>query len=171
VSATVEEVVLARMDSPLGPMLLAHLGTALIGLEFEDQAQRLHAALGRRFPAHGRRAGAPEMKTRHCVEAYFDGEPGSLEAVSVRLAGTVFQRQVWQALRQIPVGETRSYAGLARLIGAPRAVRAVGRANGLNPVSLVVPCHRLVGSDGSLTGYAGGLARKRWLLQHEGAMA
>jgi methylated-DNA-[protein]-cysteine S-methyltransferase len=170
VSATVGEVVLARMDSPLGAMVLAHLGTALIGLEFEDQAHRLHAALGRRFPAHGRRAGAPEEATRRCVEAYFDGVPCSLEAISVRLAGTVFQRQVWEALRRIPVGETRSYAGLARFIGAPRAVRAVGRANGLNPVSLVVPCHRLIGSDGSLTGYAGGLGRKRWLLEHEGSM-
>ncbi|MCB1636104.1 MAG: methylated-DNA--[protein]-cysteine S-methyltransferase, partial [Xanthomonadales bacterium] len=97
--------------------------------------------------------------------------PDALDALPVRTAGTAFQREVWSALRQIPRGETRSYAQLATTIGRPSAVRAVAAANGANPISLIVPCHRVIGSDGSLTGYAGGLARKGWLLRHEAATA
>jgi methylated-DNA-[protein]-cysteine S-methyltransferase len=87
----------------------------------------------------------------------------------VRTGGTAFQRKVWHALTTIPVGETRSYGQLAAQIGAPSAVRAVGLANGANPIGVVIPCHRVIGADGSLTGFGGGLPRKRWLLKHEGA--
>jgi len=100
---------------------------------------------------------------------YFRGTIGALDDIPVELKGTAFQQQVWGALRRIPAGATSSYAGLAREIGSPSAVRAVGAANGANPVAVIVPCHRVIGSNGSLTGYGGGLDRKRWLLQHEGA--
>ena len=102
---------------------------------------------------------------------YFDGETTAIDAIPVELNGTPFQKTVWTALRRIPCGTTNSYAELARRIGEPAAVRAVGTANGANPVALVVPCHRVIGSNGSLTGYGGGLDRKQWLLTHEGVIA
>ena len=101
--------------------------------------------------------------------AYFDGELAALDAIAVEPGGTPFQAAVWGALRTIPCGSTWSYGELARRIGKPAAVRAVGLANGANPIAIVIPCHRVIGSDGSLTGYGGGLPRKRWLLAHERA--
>ena len=101
------------------------------------------------------------------IEAYMAGDVRAIDTVPVAFAGTPFQNKVWHALRTIPAGETLSYGALARRIGEPKAVRAVGLANGANPVAVVVPCHRVIGSDGSLTGYGGGLERKRWLLAHE----
>jgi methylated-DNA-[protein]-cysteine S-methyltransferase len=101
------------------------------------------------------------------VERYFAGELGAIDRLPVVIDGTPFQCAVWQALREIPCGETRSYGEIARRIGRPAAVRAVGLANGSNPIGLIVPCHRVIGSDGSLTGYGGGIQRKRWLLAHE----
>jgi len=101
------------------------------------------------------------------LRAYFDGDLAALDTMLVETGGTEFQRAVWCALRTIPCGATTSYGELARKIGRPAAVRAVGLANGSNPVAIVVPCHRVIGSDGSLTGYGGGLERKRWLLAHE----
>lgn len=104
------------------------------------------------------------------LRAYFAGELRTF-AVPLHMHGTEFQRQVWQALREIPYGTTTSYAELARRVGRPKAVRAVGAANGQNLIGIIVPCHRVIGADGSLTGYAGGMEAKRWLLQHEGALA
>lgn len=104
------------------------------------------------------------------IARYFAGDLAAIDALPVRTAGTPFQREVWRALREIPCGTTISYAKLARQIGRPNAVRAVGLANGSNPVGIVVPCHRVIGSDGSLTGYGGGIERKRWLLRHEHAL-
>jgi methylated-DNA-[protein]-cysteine S-methyltransferase len=104
------------------------------------------------------------------LSAYFAGEFASLDAIKWRVAGTAFQRKVWTALTAIPAGATMSYGALAARLGMPRAVRAVGHANGANPLSVVVPCHRLIGADGSLVKYGGGLGRKRWLLTHEGAV-
>jgi methylated-DNA-[protein]-cysteine S-methyltransferase len=101
------------------------------------------------------------------LQAYFDGDLGALDDVPVRADGTAFQRLVWTALRQIPAGTTTTYGRLAARIGRPTAIRAVGLANGANPISIVVPCHRVIGADASLTGYGGGLARKEWLLRHE----
>jgi methylated-DNA-[protein]-cysteine S-methyltransferase len=103
------------------------------------------------------------------LSRYFGGELDAIESVGVELNGTEFQKRVWQALRRIPAGSTLSYAEVARRIGDRTAVRAVGAANGANPVAIVVPCHRVIGSDGALTGYGGGLDRKRWLLEHEHA--
>ena len=101
---------------------------------------------------------------------YFDGELQALDAVACDPGGTPFQSRVWTALRTIPVGTTWSYGELARRLGDPKAVRAVGFANGSNPIAVAVPCHRVIGSDGTLVGYGGGLERKRWLLAHEGAL-
>ncbi|RIK91560.1 MAG: cysteine methyltransferase, partial [Proteobacteria bacterium] len=105
------------------------------------------------------------------LAAYFAGDLGALGALAIRPGGTDFQRRVWDALRRIPAGATTSYGALAERIGRPGACRAVGLANGANPIALVVPCHRVIGADGSLTGYAGGAPRKRWLLDHERAHA
>lgn len=101
------------------------------------------------------------------LAAYMDGDLAALDSLEVATDGTVFQRQVWRALREISAGTTTSYGALAKRIGRPSAVRAVGLANGANPIGIVVPCHRVIGADGSLTGYAGGLQRKRWLIAHE----
>lgn len=101
------------------------------------------------------------------VAKYFAGELSAIDEIPVRTAGTPFQREVWRALRKIPCGTTTSYGKLARSIGHPDAVRAVGTANGANPVAVIVPCHRVIGANGSLTGYGGGIERKRWLLDHE----
>lgn len=111
--------------------------------------------------------GAAPPSVRAAVTAYFTGDVTALDGLAVRTGGTTFQREVWAALRTIPAGETRSYGQLATAIGRPSAVRAVGLANGANPVGVIVPCHRVVGANGTLTGYAGGLERKRWLLAHE----
>ncbi|WHZ24881.1 MAG: Methylated-DNA--protein-cysteine methyltransferase [Nitrospira sp.] len=101
------------------------------------------------------------------IAAYFDGDLHAIDSLPTATEGTPFQKRVWHALRHIPVGHTLSYGELAKRIGRPAAVRAVGLANGANPIGIVVPCHRVIGADGSLTGYGGGLERKRWLLNHE----
>ena len=105
---------------------------------------------------------------RDNLAAYFAGDLDALGRIPWATGGTPFQRSVWTALADIPAGTTMTYGALAAQIGAPRAVRAVGHANGANPISVVVPCHRLVGANGTLTGYGGGLHRKQWLLEHEG---
>jgi methylated-DNA-[protein]-cysteine S-methyltransferase len=112
-------------------------------------------------------ARAPET-VRAALTAYFAGDLDRLKSIPWRVAGTPFQRNVWTALRAIPAGTALSYRTLATRLNVPKAVRAVGHANGANPISVVVPCHRVIGADGSLTGYGGGLDRKRWLLEHEG---
>ena len=130
---------------------------------------RLHPMLARQAGRAGyrlERARNPAGLTA-ALMCYFDGDLAAIDRLLVARLGTPFQRLVWTALRRIPCGRTRSYAEHARRIGRPSAVRAVGNANGANPVSIVVPCHRLVGQDGSLTGYGGGMERKRWLLAHE----
>ncbi|MBU1538324.1 MAG: methylated-DNA--[protein]-cysteine S-methyltransferase [Alphaproteobacteria bacterium] len=109
---------------------------------------------------------APD-RVRRAVEGWFGGDLTALDGLTVKTGGTAFQRTVWAALRDIPAGETRSYGQLAAAIGSPRAVRAAGLANGQNPIAVIVPCHRVIGANGTLTGYAGGLERKRWLLDHE----
>jgi methylated-DNA-[protein]-cysteine S-methyltransferase len=98
---------------------------------------------------------------------YFKGDLGAIEKLEVANGGTAFQRKVWKALRAIPAGRTTSYGALAKALGLPQAARAVGLANGANPIAIVVPCHRVIGADGSLTGYGGGMRRKEWLLAHE----
>ena len=156
--------------SPIGTILLVSDGKALHALDFADFESRALRLLQRYHgPCElvpGRIAGVAER-----IAAYFAGELTTLAAIPVKTGGSEFQRRVWCALRVIPAGSTMSYGHLAAEIGVPTASRAVGLANGANPVALVIPCHRVIGANGSLTGYGGGLWRKAWLLQHEGATA
>jgi methylated-DNA-[protein]-cysteine S-methyltransferase len=156
--------------SEIGPLTVAERAARLCLLHFGADDPSIDEMLARWYP------GEPTLRrpvpaVRGVLARYFGGEHGVIDAVAVELNGTDFQKRVWQALRRIPSGSTISYAELARRIGEPAAVRAVGTANGANPVAVVVPCHRVIGSDGSLTGYGGGLERKRWLLAHEGVIA
>jgi len=168
---TAPDLWLDTLDSPLGALVLgvrpsdAHVCL----LEFADAEARVQRALQARFPggSFARRENPAGHADR--VRAYFAGELDALAELPVDAGGTPFQQCVWRALREIPPGATRSYAALARAIGRPRAVRAVGAANGRNPIALAVPCHRVIGASGALTGYGGGLERKRWLLHHERA--
>lgn len=169
---------LATFETPIGRMLIVtDEDGAVRALDWTDFEARMHRLLRLH---HARGGGAREggvtlvsgplpTGVAACLERYFEGDLRALDGLHVRTGGTAFQRSVWAALREIPAGEVRSYADLARAIGRPTAVRAVGAANGANPVGVIVPCHRVVGTGGSLTGYAGGLERKRWLLQHERA--
>ncbi|HEX6060089.1 MAG TPA: methylated-DNA--[protein]-cysteine S-methyltransferase [Gemmatimonadaceae bacterium] len=160
--------------TPVGELLLTAVDDALTGIRFDlDGAGHRPAGEWRRaggaVGAAGDDAALVLAAARAQLEAYF---AGALTAFDLPLAarGTPFQERVWRALRDIAYGETISYAELARRIGEPAAVRAVGHANGRNPLPLVVPCHRVIGADGSLTGFGGGIERKRWLLEHEGAL-
>lgn len=160
----------ATVETPAGPFWLAARDGALVAAGFVESAPRLLARLAARFgPLESREADDP-AGAASALRRFLAGERSVLEAIPVDLGGTEFQRDVWTALRAIPEGTTITYAELARRVGRPRAVRAVGAANGANPVSVVVPCHRVVGKDG-LRGYAGGVARKEWLLAHERASA
>ncbi len=147
------------LDTPIGPLTLVWSEKGLKGAFFKGQIPKNLLDYKR------------ETKTnpfRAAFEAYFKGEKSSFKEVPLDMEGTVFQRQVWRLLLEIPEGETRCYGDLAKALGKPNASRAVGWANGQNPISIAVPCHRVIGKDGTLTGYAGGLKRKAWLLEHEG---
>jgi O-6-methylguanine DNA methyltransferase len=147
-----------EIDSPVGPLTLVEDDGALAGLYLT--AHRHAPSLD--LPVV--RTGLPAVREQ--LEAYFARDLKEFD-LPLAVAGTPFQQQVWDALRTIPYGETWSYVELALAIGRPTAVRAVGLANGRNPLSIVVPCHRVIGADGSLTGYGGGLSAKKWLLAHE----
>lgn len=165
------EFLIDRIATPTGEMILiadrdGHLRT----IDWTDHEARMKRLLDRQYgkgsykltPARDPAGLASAMRR------YFAGDLGAIDRLPVKTEGTAFQQTVWKALRGIKCGTTISYAELARRIGRPKAVRAVGLANGQNPVGIVVPCHRVIGSNGSLTGYGGGLPRKQWLLQHEG---
>jgi methylated-DNA-[protein]-cysteine S-methyltransferase len=163
-----ERYFVEQIETPVGPLLMIADGAGVLRvLEFHDMSDRWRPLIARRFE------GATMVETPGAfghaatMARYFAGEIEAIDALSAVGEGTEFQRAVWTALRTIPAGATLSYGALARQIGRPAAVRAVGLANGANPIAIVVPCHRVIGSDGSLTGYGGGLERKRWLLAHE----
>ena len=161
---------LDRIPSPVGEVLVVtDADGAVRALDFHDYEARLRLLLRRHYGEVVLNEGRAPQPVRQAVEAWFGGDLTAFDAVEVKTGGTDFQRSVWRALRDIPAGETRSYGQLATAIGAPKAVRAVGLANGANPVGVIVPCHRVIGANGTLTGYAGGLERKRWLLAHEAA--
>jgi len=160
---------IARFASPLGTIITAVHDGRVCALEFEARWPRRRRALERRFGPLALRTSADPAGAVSALREYFAGRLDALEGIAVDPGGTPFQRRVWDALRGIAPGATVSYADLARRIGAPAAVRAVGAANGANPVCLAIPCHRVIGADGSLTGYAAGVQRKRWLLAHERA--
>jgi methylated-DNA-[protein]-cysteine S-methyltransferase len=165
-----DAITVDRLPTPIGVALLATDETGVLrAFNWTDYEAQMAAWIARRYPEAAAGEGRAPAAVRQAFEAYFDGEVRALEAVSRRPAGTAFQLSVWSALDAIPAGETLSYAGLAARIGSPTAVRAVGLANGANPLALVIPCHRVIGANGALTGYGGGLHRKRWLLAHEGA--
>jgi len=149
------------VDSPIGPLLLCSNGRALTGLYMDAHLR------GPRPADDWRRDPAALRPVREQVAAYFARELVEFD-LPLAPAGTAFQQRVWGALRTIPFGHTISYGEQARRVGNQAGARAVGAANGRNPISIVVPCHRVIGADGSLTGYGGGLPRKRWLLAHEG---
>ncbi len=151
------------VDSPIGPLTLVADGGQLVALYLDSQRHRPgDAELG----AEGDARAEPFAAAAAQLSAYFDGRLTEFD-LPLAPSGTEFQRRVWAALQQIPYGQTWSYGDLARKIGSPAASRAVGLANGKNPIALVIPCHRVIGSDGSLTGYGGGLDRKRFLLALE----
>ncbi|MGE3841543.1 MAG: methylated-DNA--[protein]-cysteine S-methyltransferase [Vicinamibacterales bacterium] len=165
-------LVAERLQTPIGELILVTDETDRVrALEWEDLEPRLQRLLrlhyGRPEAPLTARA-APSLAWR-ALQEYFEGQLERIDAVPVATGGTPFQRMVWTALRTIPAGHTMSYSELAIQIGRPAAVRAVGLANGANPIGVIVPCHRVVGRNAALTGYAGGLERKAWLLAHEGA--
>lgn len=159
---------LERWTSPLGPLLLVtDADGALRALEFDDLRPRMVRLLAEHYGAHGLEEGAAPASITGALDAYFKGEIEAVNDIQTATGGTPFQREVWSALRKIPAGTTISYGQLAAKIGRTGSARAVGAANGANPIPIVVPCHRVIGAGGALTGFAGGLERKRWLLDHE----
>jgi len=172
-NAPPNRLLLDRLATPLGPMLAVVDETGVLwGLWFTDDESEPKFLRSLRH-----RLGEPHMANdaalatvRQTLDRYFAGEIAVLREIPWSAAGTPFQQTVWAALTRIPAGATMSYGALAATIGTPRAVRAVGTANGANPIAIVVPCHRVIGANRALTGYGGGLARKRWLLAHEGAL-
>jgi len=158
-------LVRSEAKTPVGALFLVEKDDAVVAMGFAAQEEALTARLQARY---GEAPRAGRTRALDAVRAYLDGELGALDGVAVDPHGTEFQKRVWAELRKIRPGETRSYGEIARALGDPQSVRAVGAANGRNPISVIIPCHRVIRSDGSLCGYAGGLDRKRWLLAHEG---
>jgi len=159
----------SRIDSPLGSMCVFQREGSVVALEFEGRRRVCVDRLERRFGRIQIEAVTPAPALARSFADYFGGNVAALDAVPVDVAGGPFERRVWRALRGIPAGRPMSYGALAKKLGRPTAARAVGRAAGANPVAVIIPCHRVVGASGSLTGYAGGLERKRRLLDHEAA--
>ncbi|MDI1325725.1 MAG: methylated-DNA--[protein]-cysteine S-methyltransferase [Brevundimonas sp.] len=171
-NAQPETLTLDRVATPTGEVLLVtDAEGAVRALDFAGFEERMMRLLRRHWGEAALVEGRAPEAVRAAVEAYFGGDLTALDGLTVRTSGTAFQRAVWAALRAIPAGETRTYGQLAAAIGSPKAVRAAGLANGQNPVAVIVPCHRVIGANGTLTGYAGGIERKRWLLEHERASA
>jgi len=160
----------ARIATPTGDMLCVTAEDGrLRALEWFDDDESLRERFRRHQNGAPVEMSAPPPTLVAALDAYFAGDLAALDRLEVDPQGTPFQREAWAALRRIPAGETRTYAQQAAAIGRPSATRAVGTANGANPIPIVIPCHRVIGADGSLTGFGGGLERKRWLLAHERA--
>ncbi|CAN7375613.1 methylated-DNA--[protein]-cysteine S-methyltransferase [Brevundimonas sp. LjRoot202] len=165
-----ETLTLDRVATPTGEVLLVvDADGAVRALDFAGYEDRMMRLLRRHWGEAELVEGRAPAAIRSAVEAWFGGDLAALDGLKVKTNGTDFQHAVWAALRTIPVGETRTYGQLAAAIGSPKAVRAAGLANGQNPIAVIVPCHRVIGANGALTGYAGGIERKQWLLAHEGA--
>ena len=159
------------ISTPVGDMFALASESALFALEFgrPERHDRLQARMRKWFPPHEIGEGETPVlaRTREWLARYFDGAGADATDLPIAMHGAPFERRVWEALLQIPPGETRSYGAIAKAVGSEGASRAVGMANGANPIAIVVPCHRVIGSNGALTGYGGGLDRKTWLLNHE----
>ena len=158
-----------EIETPIGTLRVAAFEGGLCAVGFADRWAAVATALQRRFGEVCLERQADPGGAMSRLAAYFAGDLSALDELRVDAGGTAFQRKVWSVLRTIPAGRTASYSDVARAIGSRAALRAVGAANGSNPISIVVPCHRVIRADGSLCGYGGGLERKRWLLQHERA--
>lgn len=164
-------LVLDRAPSPIGELLIVTDEAGLLrAIDFHDHEHRLDRLLKIHYGQLRSEPGAAPAMVRDALAAYFAGEFAALNTLPWATNGTAFQHAVWTALTEIPAGETITYSELARRAGRPLAIRAAGHANGSNPLSIVAPCHRVIGMDGSLTGYGGGMERKRWLLAHEKAL-
>lgn len=166
----IQHLFLDRLATPIGTALLVTDQDGILrALDWSDYEERMQRLLRLHYgPVVLNAAPAPKDIAR-ALEAYFAGDLDQLRTIRWRTNGTPFQRKVWSKLQSVPAGKTASYGAMAARLNVPNAARAVGAANGANPVGVVVPCHRLVGANGSLTGYGGGLERKQWLLAHEGA--
>ena len=160
---------LTRVPSPIGTIQVVSDGEALRALDFHDYDERMQELLRTHYGAVKLSARGDPLAMRERLDRYFAGAFDAFAGLPLRTNGTPFQRAVWDALLTIPAGATMSYGALAHALAMPGAARAVGLANGANPIAIVVPCHRVIGADGTLTGYGGGLPRKAWLLRHEGA--
>ena len=165
-----------QLTSPIGDLTCLVRDAVLVGVEFEARLATVRPGatveyVRRRFPADEVRDVREAGGVRAAFEKYFAGDADALATLAVDPGGTAFQSKVWLTLREIKSGQTWSYAQLAERVGSPAAVRAVGAANGANPIPLVLPCHRVIGKDGKLVGYGGGMDRKVWLLRHEGCEA
>ena len=163
-------LILDSLDTPIGEMTAVFSGNALCYLDFSDCPDRLAGILKKRFPMREMKSKTNPGCIRDKVSAYFKGDVNAFEGVKLDTGGTVFQQSVWRALMKIPHGRTISYSELAENVNNPKAVRAVGSANGQNPIAIIIPCHRVIASTGALAGYAGGIERKQKLLELEGAL-
>jgi methylated-DNA-[protein]-cysteine S-methyltransferase len=160
-----------QLPTPIGiALLVTDANGVLCAFDWEDYAARMRQLLRQQHGPIALEEGRAPREIQGALKAYFKGDLDRLDDIKWRIAGTPFQRKVWTALPKIKAGTTMSYGALAAKLGSPRAMRAVGHANGSNPISVVIPCHRLIGADGSLVKYGGGLKRKQWLLAHEGAI-
>ncbi len=173
-SIVVKHIQISRaiLATPLGDMLALDAGDGLCALEFTGpkvRLPRLEARLRRYFPPHAivDRDTPAIQRTRAWLDAYFAGASADISDLRLDMRGAAFEQRVWSALRAIPPGKTTSYGAIAKALGSAGASRAVGMANGANPIAIIVPCHRVIGASGSLTGYGGGLERKTWLIDHE----
>nr|AIA18021.1 AlkA N-terminal domain protein [uncultured bacterium] len=164
------ELYIDKVDSEIGDIVLVTDGQSLVALDYADYEPRMRKLLTSRYGAFELKQVENPGGFSDKVRCYLAGDYTSLDNIPVNTGGTPFQQEVWKALRTIPAGTVVSYKQLAQKVGRPTAYRAVGMTNSLNPVAIVLPCHRVVGANSALTGYAGGLERKRWLLQHEGAV-
>jgi methylated-DNA-[protein]-cysteine S-methyltransferase len=161
-------LLLERWNSPISPLLIVtDQDGALRALEFGENEDRLRRLLGAQYGEFTLEEGNAPSAITKALTAYFRGDLRAVDKLITATNGTPFQHEVWRALRKIPAGTTISYGELAKRVGRPSASRAVGAANGANPIPIVVPCHRVIGANGSLTGFGSGLPRKKWLLEHE----
>jgi O-6-methylguanine DNA methyltransferase len=157
------------VTTPIGEVVFVVEDGILVYVDFADNTARRDSILSRRYGDFRLAYDAKLPRFRSRLAGYFAGDLAGINDLPVSPGGTQFQQRVWLSLREIPVGQTVSYGALAAKLGVPMGARAIGRTNGLNPIGIVLPCHRVLGANKALTGYAGGIERKRWLLRHEGA--
>jgi methylated-DNA-[protein]-cysteine S-methyltransferase len=159
-----------ELETPIGIVYVVTDATLVRAIDFEGYEERMQRLLKRHYNQYQIHVGRNSLDAIRRLADYFAGDLAAVKEIAVATNGTAFQKRVWDALKTIPTGTTVSYAAIAQQIGQPKACRAVGLANGANPIGIVVPCHRVIGANANLTGYGGGLERKRWLLEHEGVI-